>query len=443
MKKDILIVVCIAFVLRLAFSFVVAERVGPGAFEDVRPMSDAGQYIALTKNILDNQTFTLYGEPHSFRTPGYPAFLAFWYWLSGSWFFSVAVVGSALGALSAGVTYIIGRELFSRTVGLLAGAFFAFEPYGAHMAARPMTESVYTILVALLAFFIVRFYRSSSKRAVLYIFLSGLVVGLAVWVRPQLWPFYVFPMTLVVFLTSRNVHQAKTALLSAVLFIGVAALVIVPWIVRNAVLFGEPSISSQGGWNLYFYHTKRFTGSERFFGLENDEIRRFLEIRLGKPGPDDIRSIVYQPIYYTEAFNIILQRPASYAFWHIKESLVFFYDDGIRDVLRHMGAESSFTFESISAAQILKSPTALLALGGVAFWIGVFLLAGYGAWQGIWKGTPVIRCATIFFLLTILYVPFVAGTLAVASFRFPLTPMIFPLFGFGLCMLWERLKWAV
>src|SRR3989344_5016661 len=287
MKKDILIVVCIAFVLRLAFSFVVAERVGPGAFEDVRPMSDAGQYIALTKNILDNQTFTLYGEPHSFRTPGYPAFLAFC---------------------------------------------------------------------------IVRFYRSSSKRAVLYIFLSGLVVGLAVWVRPQLWPFYVFPMTLVVFLTSRNVHQAKTALLSAVLFIGVAALVIVPWIVRNAVLFGEPSISSQGGWNLYFYHTKRFTGSERFFGLENDEIRRFLEIRLGKPGPDDIRSIVYQPIYYTEAFNIILQRPASYAFWHIKESLVFFYDDGIRDVLRHMGAESSFTFESISAAQILKSPTALLAL---------------------------------------------------------------------------------
>ena len=195
-------------------------------------------------------------------------------------------------------------------------------------------------------------------------------------------------------------------------------------------------MSSQGGWNLYFYHVKRFTGSDRFFGLNEEELRKFLAEKLERPGPSDIRSIVYQPVYYEEAFSVIRKNPIRYAFWHGKESLVFFYDDGLRDMLRHVGIKSDFSFSTLPDPILFKSPILLLVSLGVVFWLLVFLCAAFGIRRGFRDQT--LRPVVIFLVLSIVYVPIVAGTLAVARFRFPLTPLIFLLASFGLSSLGER-----
>ena len=296
-----------------------------------------------------------------------------------------------------------------------------------------MTESLYTFLVALLAFFVVKFYNSYGGKSLSFIVLSGVTVGLATWVRPQMWPFFVVIATIVFFITSRRL---------SIPFLFTVLLVVSPWLIRNSIIFGEIDISSQGGWNLYFYHVKRFTGSERLFGLEGDQLVAYLSERLGRQGPDDIRSIVYQPTYYKEAFQVIFENPIRYAFWHAKESLVFFYDDGLRDMLRHVAINSDFSFSQLWADpppagdSRINSPLVFLIPAFVLGWVALFILAAYGVWRGF--KNPTLRPIVIFFALMILYVPAVSGTLGVARFRFPLTPILFLLSSYGFAMLWQR-----
>ncbi len=422
MRKDLILIFCVALVVRLLFSIIVAGRVGGEAFEPTRRDADFTQYIELAKSIMRDSTFTLYGVPHSFRTPGYPAWLAFWYWVSGSWFFSVAVVGSVLGALTAVITYQAGRLLFSRKVALCAAWLFALEPYGIHMASRPMTESLYTLLMALFAFAIIHIYRATTL-AFRPMAIVGILVGLATLVRPQMWPFFIPLFALVVFLLLRQAYGVRGAFFAASVFVISTLAVVSPWVLRNNIRFGKADISSQGGWNLYLYDVKRFTDSDRYYGKTEAELKQFVKERLGREGPEDIRSIVYQPVYYREAFRIIFAHPVRYALWHIKEGLIFLHDDGIRDMLRHVGYGTDSGITEIGFSGLAGFALLLAVVAGNIFWISLFALAAYGIWHSY--SEPKLFSILILFAISILYVPLVAGTLAVARFRFPMTPMIF------------------
>ncbi len=415
MRRDIFWIFIVALIVRLLFSFVVLDRIGENAFDDPESTSDAGQYVGLAKSILHTGTFTLYGEAHSFRAPLYPLWLAFWYQLSHSWFFSVAVTGSILGAVTAALTYRIGLALFSRSVGLGAAWFFALEPYGAHMAARPMTETLYAFLIACAALCVLALYQSHQRRPAFYAVLLGVMVGFAVLVRPQMWPFYIVVVTTFILATFRK----KVSFMVAGAFFASAILIVMPWLVRNKILFGIFDVSSQGGWNLYFYDAKRFTGSDRFFGKTDVELRAWLEERLGRPGPSDIRSLVYQPVYTDAAFKIIKQNPAKFFLWHARESLIFFVDDGIRDMLRHAGIFPKKSLGLFGATLLWR-----------VVWISIFIAASYGVWRA--RRQSHLRYQTFLFALSILYVPAVAGTLAVARFRYSVTPMLLVLAVYGI-----------
>ncbi|MSR76138.1 MAG: hypothetical protein EXS68_00925 [Candidatus Ryanbacteria bacterium] len=413
------LVVCVALLLRLAFAGLVWERLGSEGFEATRVHSDAAQYIELAKSILQDRTFTLYGTPHSFRTPGYPAWLAFWYWLSGSWFFAVGVIGSLLGALSVYGIYRIGIELLSPQHALWAATLFAFEPYGIHMASRPMTESLYAFLVVCLAWLLVRVTKTSSGRSIFFAALSGVVVGFSILVRPQMWPFFVVSAPIVMVIALMRTHGWKIAVSSALALSIAAALVVSPWITRNKAMFGVADISSQGGWNLYFYLAKRFTGADRYYGLTEEEVKSDLDRRLGGLSTYDIRSIVYQPLYYKDAFDIILKNPVQYGFWHIKESLVYFYDDGLRDMLRHIDIESKEPLFRSSSGVVLGTAV----LGMRLIWCALFIFFGIAVYHDLFNHQR--GAVTILFAFIMLYVPLVAGTLAVARFRFALTSILF------------------
>lgn len=436
-RKDLLILFCLALATRLVFAGFVYTRIGQDAFDDPRPTSDAGQYVGLAKSILYDGTFSLYGVPHSFRTPGYPVWLAFWYAITKSWFVSVAIIGSLLGALVSVLIYVTGRRLFSRRVAFLAAMLFALEPYGVHMSARPMTESLYAVIIALIGFVIVDLSSSLGKKVAYDSIFAGFLVGLAVLIRPQMWPLYVPLSALIIIIVLQKRIGGRKAIFAGMWYMLAILFVVAPWLIRNEIVFGAFDVSSQGGWNLFFYHTKRFTDSPRFFGLDETALQQFLDEKLGREGPRDPRSIVYQQIYYREAFKIILRRPVAFAFWHLKESSVFFYDNGIRDMMRHV-AVGPISFSGMQLWQIIVSPYALAIIGLSFFWVLMFCAAAIGVWIS-WR-TLATRFMSILYALTILYVPVVGGTLAVARFRFALSPLVFLLAAYGFIFVYEKCR---
>lgn len=436
-KKDVLVLFIIAFSVRLLFSVIVLERVGQEAFEPRRRDADTTQYIELAKSILRDHSFTLYGVPHSFRTPGYPAWLAVWYWLSGSWFFAVGVVGSLLGGITASATYFLGRKIFSRNVALGAGYLFALEPYGVHMSLRPMTEALYALLVVMFGFCLVSIFNNNNHRSVAA-FVAGIFIGLAVLVRPQMWPFYIGIAAILFFLLLKRRVGSWYAFQISLLFCCGTVLIVLPWIVRNGVLFHEYDISSQGGWNLYLYHVKRFSAQDRYFGQSENELLRYLQRERGGDTPADIRSIAYQPIFYRDAFNIIRAHPFSYPLWHLKESLIFFHDDGLRDALRHFQPTGYAGNYQPSYTKFEYLVLITFVILGVFSWVSIFVLGMVAFLAAI--QSYLLRPIVIFFVATVIYVPAVAGTLAVARFRFPMTPIIFLLACFGMEFLLKSYK---
>ncbi|RKY58559.1 MAG: hypothetical protein DRP95_05845, partial [Candidatus Latescibacterota bacterium] len=117
----LLAVVGVALALRLVYLF----QLKGSPFFDV-PIVDEKTYLEQAQKIASGEL--LGGNKPFWQTPLYPYFLALLYRLFGRDFLFLRGASLVLGALSCGLVFLIGREAFGSSVGLLAG--FMAAAYG-------------------------------------------------------------------------------------------------------------------------------------------------------------------------------------------------------------------------------------------------------------------------------------------------------------------------
>jgi hypothetical protein len=200
--------------------------------------------------------------PHfAVRTPGYPLFLAAVQAVFGQRTLAVRLVQAGLGTLSVYLIYRLSRQLaphsglaparepsWSRgwTAPLIAAALAAVNPYYLFMSALILSEAVFVplMLAALwgLAVLWVEPGRRASvttRTATLIALGSGGAAGLAILVRPS-WALFV-PAILLLWVIA-NVRDRKAlawAARGALVFALGLAVVMSPWWVRNARIYGR------------------------------------------------------------------------------------------------------------------------------------------------------------------------------------------------------------
>ncbi|MFM1870877.1 MAG: hypothetical protein RL398_299 [Planctomycetota bacterium] len=141
------IVVGIAVALRAAF-VLVAQVPDP-------LRADAGEYAQYAKNLVDFGVFaSLPGnppEPDSFRSPGYPVFLASCRLLAGGdgWLSLALWLQVALGAATVGLTYRLARTMVPFWPAALAAVLAAASPHLAVSSGYVLTECLTTFLLTL------------------------------------------------------------------------------------------------------------------------------------------------------------------------------------------------------------------------------------------------------------------------------------------------------
>jgi len=142
-RFDLALIVALAMALRVLLCFVVypriADRFGPGDGYDV---------IAL--NLAHGKGYVLGGAPGaSERLPLYPALLAISFVLFGvsSWPWQVAQC--ICGAVTCALVLSMARQYASRTGALGAAALCAVHPTLILYTARPLTETLYILLLVL------------------------------------------------------------------------------------------------------------------------------------------------------------------------------------------------------------------------------------------------------------------------------------------------------
>jgi len=118
-------------------------------------------------------------RPEIFRTPGYPLFIAAFQRL-GVGLRGMLIVQALLGAISVLAVYALGRCLFHAIwPALLAGLILAVHPAAVVSSASVLSETLFTCMVLIGLWLVVR-----QTRVLLFVTAGGLIIGLAVLVRP-------------------------------------------------------------------------------------------------------------------------------------------------------------------------------------------------------------------------------------------------------------------
>jgi 4-amino-4-deoxy-L-arabinose transferase-like glycosyltransferase len=170
------------------------------------------------------------GEPSAWVQPLYAFFLIPIYWIFGRGWAAVGFLQLAVAAGAALLVYETGRRFISRRAGLLAALIATLNPYLLWHDVHLNREILDTFLAAALVLLTLLAAERGRRHGLLLAALAGLSLGLAILGNTRL---VFLPLVIAAFLA----WQTRTWT-GAALCVGVCALTLVPWAVRNEVSVG-------------------------------------------------------------------------------------------------------------------------------------------------------------------------------------------------------------
>lgn len=204
--------------------------------------SDAQNFHRLANNLADGDGYVrpvdldLFDlrRPTAEYPPLFPGYLALWSLAGARSFGAHQLAATLLGAIAVLFIALTARRVAGEVAGAVAGLLAALHPMLFQPDAALMSESIYAPLVALLLLLIVR----ARERMTVWSWAAvGLTTGGAALARGEgllLVPVLVIPTVVL----ARGPDLKRRALL-AVIAVGACVAVVVPWTVRNIVVFDE------------------------------------------------------------------------------------------------------------------------------------------------------------------------------------------------------------
>ena len=251
-------------------------------------VADPDGYQKIAENLRDFGTFGHGAVPTAYRPPLYPLLLLPCVTLQSWAPVAIGLVHLALGVGTVWLTCRVGdlwvRKTLPTTTGLtrrsldwrpcLAALLVAVDPILLRQSCLVMTETLATFLaVAALATLAI----TANRRSPGLHLLAGAASGLAALCRPTFLP---WTAVVGVFLWVRWPSDRSRAATSLACFLGGAALVLLPWVVRNTIVFGRPiATTTHGGFTLLlannpsFYEYLRSSPSD--LPWNGDEVNRW------------------------------------------------------------------------------------------------------------------------------------------------------------------------
>lgn len=293
---------------------------------------DSEEYELLASNIRLNHSFSLYtganAQPETFRTPGYPFFVAMLEILfNGNIkvvpFFQVIIV-----ICSAFLIYDLALRISNKIVGLIASGLFLFDPSVILFSQTIATESLYTFL---LIFSIYSIYRgileSNKKPSIAWLTVAGIIFGFSILVRPS-GLLLLCPIVITFALTYIKNSNKKDLLKSQALFIAMIILICLPWAIRNQNKTGVFKLSSVASYNIFNFNIPMFLASSEKIPVETT--RADFRQRVGNLSDDQQRDIKNSSALDFVSKEIIKNNFIPYSIFHASGAVHFFFSSGIK-----------------------------------------------------------------------------------------------------------------
>jgi hypothetical protein len=231
---------------------------------DYKPRSDALHYQLIASAVANGDGISArfpftYLHPTAFRPPLYPVLLGALYWVTGVHVGVGQLLNVALGATVVVLAAMLGAHIAGYRAGVAAGIAVAVYPPLLANDVVLLSEPLSFVLLLATLLLLVR-----SRPA-----WAGVACGLLLLTRPS-------AQLLVVVLAAWLVWRAGWR--SAARFGAVSIVVVAPWVVRNWVLVGAPTLVTSNGFNLVSAYSDEALASKGFADAVFDD--RFTRLNL-------------------------------------------------------------------------------------------------------------------------------------------------------------------
>ena len=364
---------------------------------------DGSFYLHLGNQIARGNGMRFNEEPMAVVGPVYPTYIAGLQLLVGeARVQETARVGHALlSAVLALVLYAIGCRLHSSSAGLWAAGLFALDLRFIVEAGAISTETVFCFMLMLT---VLAYLHAHGRAKPAWWLLAGMLAGLTTLTRAvaQLLPFVLLAHT---WLQRRPRAAGRHQLLLLAGFV----IVVAPWVARNWLVFGSPSIGEGGA--AHFWLGATGTG----MWTSNDQMMADVERLRVAPGSAQFS-------YLSDALKTIFSNPARYFGLRLQRML-----GAYAQPFGTVAVGGVFGDLSLKAAAGAWG-TAVAMLGYPVFWLKL--------WIYVWHfGSVLLAVACVVryrrtpavWLLPLLVIGYVSGLYAMLTiiprYLFPIMPL--------------------
>lgn len=327
----VIVSVAVIFHIGVFFTLKSIASNNPQALHSTFPFPGGGydpvDYLTLAENMLAHGNFSMLpgpnGDAETYRTPGYPLFVALVQLLTGG-IGVISLFQIILMAISAFIVYFLIIEISPtyKNIALFVAALFVFDPSVLYGTQFLTTESLYTLPLLLSMYFIVK----KTASSFLSYGLAGIFLGLSALVRPS--GFYMvvpFGIWLIICLCKTN-DRKHLLVQSGIFFLGLL-IITLPWTIRNGVRTGVYEFSSLSTYNTMFnipvylsYRDKRAI----------EDIRADLDKMMGGLTDTEKRDSRNGALMRKIEWNILKPSFLHYTFFHVSKSANFFFSPGLK-----------------------------------------------------------------------------------------------------------------
>ena len=412
-------------VLRLGLAGLIADDPEKALWPDSASYMIPAEQSAAGAGYTDPQ-----GTADLYRPPAYPLFLAAHKLLFGELVVPSVVTQLLLGVGVAGLLYGVGKRVWGDRIGYTAALLYLLTPNAALWALAILSDPVY-VLVATATVACLAGYGLTGRAR--WAAAAGLLSGLGILVRPigsvmvALWALFLL-------LTAGfRLHSPRRAVVAAGLLLTASAVVVLPWMLRNARDHGLFTVSPISTWYLGRYVAPAALAAAEDISLE--EAREQIPTsRIPQPGEREryLSVILDHPLGYLEAH--------ARGTWYIlseasQPNLAQLLDEhsggkGILTALREEGLAAAWERTLV----VLRDPrmrwTATLPWLFQAFQLVVYALAARALFTGFGP-SPIQRWLGWLIVVTCAGFLLIPGPVGTGRFRLPAEPLLAMLAAIG------------
>ena len=231
-------------------------------FHDLQAWDEAlytvrAESILLWGHWLDQSTHAIGGLYSALHPPLQVWLSALLFKLTSVNEFTARLVSAVAGALTLPVIFLIGRQLHSRRLGLLAALLYGLTPFTVFFTRQGQFDSLLTFFLTLSAFFIIKSLEGGPRQ---HIILAGIAAGLGL--MTKLFVALGMPLAYAGWIIFMKPNDGANHWKRLGLLVGIMALVALPWHVFMTV--------EHGGGNPFFFLQQSSILERSFTGVEGN-----------------------------------------------------------------------------------------------------------------------------------------------------------------------------